>query len=88
MWKARSDKEIVGAAAYDYLMFSGYIMMGFYWLMMAKKAFPKIKTDSFYKSKFETAQFYFDHLLPKAQGHAATMLTPTSSIMKPSADDI
>ena len=36
----------------------------------------------FYKAKLQTAEFYFDRLLPRADGHKKTMLAPTSSVMQ------
>ena len=36
----------------------------------------------FYKAKLYTARFYFDHLLPRAEGHATSITKPSKSLMK------
>lgn len=82
MLMARKDREIVSAACDDYLMYSGYVMMGYHWARMAAVAHDKIKnggrdTKEFYQAKIQTAEFYFDKLLPRASGHAESMMTPS-----------
>lgn len=83
MLMARKDREIVSAASDDYLMYSGYVMMGYHWARMAAVAHDKIKngggreTKEFYQAKIQTAEFYFDKLLPRASGHAESMVTPS-----------
>lgn len=83
MLMARKDREIVSAASDDYLMYSGYVMMGYHWARMAAVAHDKLKkgdgreTKEFYQAKIQTAEFYFDKLLPRAAGHAESMMTPS-----------
>lgn len=82
MLMARKDREIVSAASDDYLMYSGYVMMGYHWARMAAVAHDKLKnggkdTKEFYQAKIQTAEFYFDKLLPRATGHAESMMTPS-----------
>ena len=36
----------------------------------------------FYTAKLQTAEFYFERLLPRADGHKKSMLSPTRSIMQ------
>ena len=40
------------------------------------------ETPEFYKTKLETAEFYFERILPRAKAHADSMLAPTSSVMQ------
>lgn len=82
MLTARKDREIVSAASDDYLMYSGYVIMGYHWARMAAVAYDKLKnggseTKEFYESKIKTAEFYFEKLLPRASGHSESMLTPS-----------
>ncbi len=35
----------------------------------------------FYKAKLQTARFYFKRMLPKARGHAESMLAGADSLM-------
>ena len=71
--KALKNKEEVSAAAYDYLMFSGYVCLAFFWTKMATIAHQAIANQSddinFYQGKIYTAEFYFERLLPRANMH-------------------
>jgi alkylation response protein AidB-like acyl-CoA dehydrogenase len=88
MLTAARDRDVVSSAAYDFLMYSGYITMGYFWALQAQKANEKLKkgggaeTPEFYKTKLETADFYFTRILPRAKTHAEAMVAPTSSVMK------
>lgn len=79
MLMARKDRSIISASCDDYLMYSGYVMMGYHWARMAAVAYDKLKnggreTPEFYTAKIQTAEFYFDKLLPRASGHAESMV--------------
>lgn len=86
MLTARKDREIVSAASDDYLMYAGYVMMGYHWARMAAIAYDKLtkgdgsETEAFYKAKIKTAEFYFEKLLPRASGLSESMLA-SSEIM-------
>jgi hypothetical protein len=87
MLRAAKDRDVVSAACHDYLMYSGYAMMGHFWLKQAIVANEKLakggkESKEFYKAKIQTAEFYFERLLPRAAGHKKSMLSPTSSIMQ------
>jgi hypothetical protein len=87
MLRAAKDRDIVSSACYDYLMYAGYVMMGHFWLQQALVAQDKLKnggkeTPEFYKAKIQTAEFYFERLLPRADAHKKSMLAPTSSVMQ------
>jgi hypothetical protein len=38
MLRAGKDRDLVGSASVDYLMYSGYVMMGYFWALQAEKA--------------------------------------------------
>ncbi len=87
MLRAAKDRDVVSAACNDYLMYSGFVMMGHFWLKQAIVANEKLAkggqdSAEFYKAKVQTAEFYFERLLPRADGHKKSMLSPTSSIMQ------
>lgn len=87
MLTARGDRDIVGAASHNFLMYSGYVMMAYFWALQASVAVEKLKnggTESkeFYQAKLTTARFYFDHLLPRAKAHASSMTKPSKSLTK------
>jgi hypothetical protein len=87
MLRANKDRDVVSAACYDFLMYSGFVMMGHFWLKQALVANEKLAkggkdSKEFYQAKLQTAEFYFERLLPRADGHKKTMLSPTASLMQ------
>jgi alkylation response protein AidB-like acyl-CoA dehydrogenase len=84
--KAKKDRDIVGSASVDYLMYSGYITMGYFWAQMAQTAYEKLAGDvenrDFYRAKIKTAEFYFDRILPRIKSHAATMMADPKTLMQ------
>ena len=43
-FKAAKDRDMVGSASVDYLMYSGYIVMAYFWAQMADAAFTGLKS--------------------------------------------
>ena len=88
MLRAPKDREVVGAASVDYLMYSGFVMMGYYWAVQAAKAEELLasgqgkESEDFYRSKVQTAEFYFERLMPRANAHRTGALAPTRSVMQ------
>ena len=85
MLMARKDREIISAASNDFLMYSGYVMMGYHWARMAAVAYDKlenggVEAPEFYKAKIQTAEFFFDKILPRTSGHAESMVAPSESM--------
>jgi hypothetical protein len=75
MLRAGKDRDLVGSASVDYLMYSGYVMMGYFLALQAEKAQTLLlngkgnESADFYRAKIQTATFYFDRLLPRADAH-------------------
>ena len=88
---AMKDREEVGAASVDYLMYSGYACLAYFWADMARVAAEKIAAgdgdQAFYKAKLQTAQFYYARILPRTRTHVAAMLSGASSLMDMSEED-
>ncbi len=84
--KAKKDRDIVGSASVDYLMYSGYIMMAYFWAQMAQTAYEKLATDvenrDFYRAKIKTAEFYFERILPRTKSLAKTMMADPKTLMQ------
>lgn len=83
---ARTDRDAVGAAAYDFLMFSGYVTMGYFWAQIVAVAYEKLEkggneTPEFYKAKIRTAEFYLDRILPRNEAHAEAISAGPRSTM-------
>ena len=83
--KAMTNRDQVGAASVDYLMYSGYVTLAYFWLRMAVVAQAKVdaKDDptGFYKAKVTTAIFYFERILPRTRGLVETMLSGSDNLM-------
>ena len=45
------------------------------------------ETAEFYLAKIQTAEFYFDRLLPRANAHRAGALASTKSLMQMDAEN-
>ena len=71
--RAVSNPEEVGAAAYDYLMFSGYVSLAWWWARSVAAAEASSQSAAFKSGKRETARFYFARVLPRTLTHAAAI---------------
>lgn len=82
--QSQKDPEVIGAASVDYLMYSGYIILGYFWARMtlvSQQALEAENPDSdFYRNKLATAHFYFERLLPRTQTLARTMMAGPDSL--------
>jgi len=89
--KASTNPDEIGGASVDYLMYSGYVTLAYFWAKSAKVALDKLASGSdderFYRAKVNTAKFYFDRMLPRAKGHAACIERGVSSMMAIESDD-
>ncbi|PLW70786.1 acyl-CoA dehydrogenase C-terminal domain-containing protein [Pseudohalioglobus lutimaris] len=83
---AMENPDEAGAAAVDYLMYSGYITVAYFWARMAIVARQKIAEangdTSFYEAKLMTAKFYFERLLPRTESLKTTMVAGADSLMQ------
>jgi hypothetical protein len=84
--KARKNRDIIGSASVDFLMYSGYVTMAYFWAMMAQKANEKIaekpENIEFYHAKVRTAEFYFERIFPRTKALAKTMMANPQSLMR------
>jgi alkylation response protein AidB-like acyl-CoA dehydrogenase len=85
MQRAAKNPAELGAASVDYLMYSGYVVVGYFWLQMAVVAQQKLDdgTDDpeFYKAKLHTAKFYFDRLLTRTRSLVSAMESGADNLM-------
>ena len=83
---AMENADNAGAGAVDYLMYSGYVTLAYFWARMAVLAKQKIKSAdgdaSFYEAKIMTARFYFERLLPRTESLKVTMMAGAGNIME------
>ncbi len=89
--KAMQNPEEVGGAAVDYLMYSGYVTLAYFWAAAAKVAAEKLAAgtseEGFYKAKLQTARFYFQRILPRTKAHAAAIQSGVANLMEIDEDD-
>jgi alkylation response protein AidB-like acyl-CoA dehydrogenase len=83
--RAMENADEAGGAAVDYLMYSGYLTLGYFWARMAVVARQKKEAGAgdsdFYEAKLHTARFYFDRLLPRARAHREAIESGSDNLM-------
>jgi len=89
--KAMNNADEIGGASVDYLMFAGYVTLAYFWAKMASVSQSKLKESdddkAFYQTKIQTARFYFQRILPRAQGHAACIEGGVDSMMATTSEN-
>jgi hypothetical protein len=82
--KAMQNQDEVGAASVDYLMYSGYVSLAYFWARSAKVALEKLAAgegdQAFYQAKVDTAKFYFARILPRTLSHVAMIKAGNSTL--------
>lgn len=68
---AQKDMDEVGAAAFDFLMYAGYLTVGHILLQQANAVLKSEQSDDFKQSKLQTVAFYFARILPRVKTHKA-----------------
>ena len=81
--KNKNSKDDVSAACNDYLKVLGYLGLAHSWLKILKVSYEKYDTNKlFFEDKINTATYYFDKILPRAQSHYLSAITGSKSMMK------
>jgi hypothetical protein len=82
--RSSSDPAFVGAAAVDYLLLAGYVSVGYMFALSAQAARRQLDgataEQAFSRAKIQTAQFYFDKLLPRIHAHAGSIRNGSESL--------
>ncbi len=79
--RALSNPDEIGAAAVDYLFYSGYVALAYFWARSVATATSIAASDDFKNAKRATARFYFSRILPRTQMHAAVARAGIDSLM-------
>src|SRR5690606_10397460 len=79
--KASASGEELGAAAVDYLFYSGYVALAYWWARAVATAEAGEHPAGFKAAKRETARFYFARILPRTQAHAAAIRSGAGNLM-------
>lgn len=88
--RAQANPDEVGAASVDYLMYCGYVLLGYFWGRAARASLRALAAgtgdEQFYKAKLETARFYFERILPRTRTLVATINSGAGNLMGLSAE--
>lgn len=84
--RAVANADEVGAAAYDYLFYSGYVALAYWWARSVAAADASAQSEAFKEAKRETARFYFSRILPRTSAHATAIASGAAPLMSLDAD--
>ena len=80
--KIKTNKDDASAAANDYLKTLGYISIAFSWVKVLTVSFKDFEENKkFHEDKINTAKFYFEKVLPRAEQHYKSAISGSSNIM-------
>ena len=71
--RAMGNPDEVGAAATDYLFYSGYIVLAWLWARSVAALGDSSLGEVARQAKRDTANFYFQRILPRAHAHLAAI---------------
>jgi len=84
--RAAGNPEELGAASTDYLFYSGYVVLAYWWARSVAAANASNRPQAFKDAKRDTARFYFARMLPRTLSHKAAIDSGAASLMTMSAE--
>ena len=80
--KIKNSKDDANAASNDYLRVLGYVAIGYSWLKVLEVSYKDYSNNKdFYEDKIQTANFYFNRVLPRVESHYLSATTGSKYIM-------
>ena len=80
--KMQSSKDDVSAACNDYLKVLGLVATAHAWIKVLEVSFKDYENNKqFYEEKIQTANFFFNRILPKAESYYVTATSGSKYIM-------
>ncbi len=80
--KIKDSKDDVSAACNDYLKVLGLVATAHAWIKVLEVSFKDYeKNKDFYEDKIQTANFYFNRVLPRVESHFKSATTGSRYIM-------
>jgi len=80
--KIKTSKDDANAASNDYLRVLGYVAIGYSWLKVLEVSYKDYSSNKdFYEDKIQTANFYFNRVLPRVESHYLSATTGSQYIM-------
>ena len=71
--RVAANPEELGAAATDYLYYSGYVTLAYFWARSVAAAEAGSQSAAFKQAKRDSAAFYFARILPRTRVHKAAI---------------
>ncbi|MCD9033407.1 acyl-CoA dehydrogenase C-terminal domain-containing protein [Luteimonas sp. Y-2-2-4F] len=84
--RAQRDPEEIGAASVDYLFYSGYVALAYWWARSVAAAQDPAQADALRAGKLATARFYYARILPRTLAHRAAIDGGAGTLALPEAD--
>jgi alkylation response protein AidB-like acyl-CoA dehydrogenase len=78
--RVQANPEELGAAAIDYLYYSGYIALAYMWALNVAALANSSQQEAFKQAKRDTAKFYFARILPRSLTHKAAIEAGVDSV--------
>ena len=80
--KIQNSRDDANAASNDYLRVLGYVAIGYSWLKVLEVSYKDYSNNKvFYEDKIQTANFYFNRVLPRVESHYLSAITGSKYIM-------
>jgi len=80
--KIKNSKDDVSAACNDYLKVLGLIALAYSWLRVLDVSYKELsKNKKFFEDKIETANFFFNRVLPRIDSHYKSAISGSKYIM-------
>ena len=80
--KAMTNPEEIGAASVDYLFYSGYVVLAYWWARSVAAARASGRSEAFITAKTQTARFFYQRILPRTLTHAAAIRSGSETLME------
>ncbi len=80
--KIQNSRDDANAASNDYLRVLGYVAIGYSWVKVLGVSYKDYSNNKeFYDDKIQTANFYFNRVLPRVESHYLSATTGSKYIM-------
>ena len=80
--KIQNSKDDANAASNDYLKVLGLVSVGYSWFKVLQVSFDDYENNKdFYEDKIQTANFFFQRVLPRIETHCSSAMSGSKYIM-------
>ena len=80
--KIQNSKDDANAASNDYLKVLGLVAVGYSWFKVLQVSFDDYENNkNFYEDKIQTANFFFQRVIPRIDSHCSSAMSGSKYIM-------